>query len=145
MDEKSFALLLLFISVFFFFCFSIITSIVLTVIGHLCGWKKIKLPRFLFVPLGPPYKKSVELLSDCCTHPQVLLFIFQDFLKLLTLTSIAIYICVSGFFLIIDSWIIWIVNLIIYSLSIVRFAIVYKIEEKKYKQYIVNNKNEKRQ
>ncbi len=96
---------------------SMTTSIDLTLIGHLRGWKLIRYPKWLN---GFIYKKHLgaELLKDCGTHPQVVQMLLFDLLVLLGLigATIAIWPMIND----LPIWKFWLLDALLYAFLLSR-------------------------
>lgn len=108
----------------------------LTIVGHLLGWKKIKLPSFLAY-FSKANMRGGELLEDGCTHPQVIFFIIQDTFIILTLFLFPVYLLFSK--TTINTWFIWLFDCAIYFIPLARFIFIIRMRNKAYAKYLVEN------
>lgn len=88
---KYWAMMLVMLFGLFWTIVSVTTSIDLTLIGHLRGWKKYRYARWL-VGFIDKNRKGYNILADCTTHPQVLVMLFFCFIILCG--SIFVTVCV---------------------------------------------------
>ena len=119
----------------FWIIVSVTTSIDLTLVGHLRGWKKLPYAKWLggFID---KQRKGYKCLSDHTTHPQVVVMLLVCFGMLCLFVAMEVFIWFVAND--IETFILWIIDAVLYIPTIVWLFFSKIKTNNEYKKYISN-------
>ena len=121
---------------------SVITSIDLTLVGHIRGWKRLHYPKW-FGGFIDKTRKGYEMLKDWTTHPKVLAMLFAC-LGLLG-GSVALTVCVWLSVNDIEIGLLWLIVAALYVPTIAWLVFSKVKTGKEYRRYISDKTHQKQE